>query len=336
MVGGRHTLGMRRLDIAGSCTWIDIPNGDRAALERTVDELGAGHEIIDHVTRDEVNPAVREFDGGLLVVVHGIATELDHISSLELDCLLIGDTLVTFHREPVLGVDWVWERIESADESISDPAGILANIYEIVTRRFIPVIESLEALADSVSVQALDPGPAVLAEIQSLLRDEIALRQALRSQRLVLEQLTLPTGPLGSSHPKLSGALHLHATLIDDLFTSRTILGDALNAYRGAIADRTAETTRVLTIYAALVLPLSLVAGIWGMNVAGLPLADSPRGFVIVGVAMAIVAAVSWIVFRRSGIVSASVSRRALNTATRLGKAVLTPVDVVMGRRRDG
>jgi magnesium transporter len=325
------------MDIDGpeACTWIDIQDGSRSDLVSVVEELDAGHEVIDIVCRDDVNPAVREFSGGLLVVIHGIATESDHISTLELDCLLIGHTLVTFHRVPIVGIDWVWDRLEAEAEPMAGPVDVLASIYEIVTRRFIPVIESLEAFADTVSVQALDPGPGVLAEIQSLLRDEIALRQALRSQRLVLEQLTVPTGPVTSAHPHLRAALHLHATLIDDLFVARTILGDALNAYRGAIADRTAETTRVLTIYAALVLPLSLVAGIWGMNVTGLPLADSPRGFAVVGAAMAVVATFSWFVFRRSGIISTSVSRGALNTATRLGKAVLTPVDVVMRWRRD-
>lgn len=317
------------------CTWIDIADGNRTDLIAVFDDLGAGHEVTDVVCRDEVNPAVREFEGGALVVVHGVTTDLDHVTTLELDCLLIGDTIVTFHKVPLMGIDWVWDRLDAEPDSIGGPADVLGAVYDIVTRRYIPVVESLEALADTVSVQALDPGPEVLAEIQSLLRDEIALRQALRSQRLVLEQLTVPTSPVPGVHPKLRAALHLHATLIDDLFTARTILGDALNAYRGAIADRTAETTRVLTIYAALILPLSLVAGVWGMNVSGLPLADSPRGFVIVGVVMGVMGAISWFVFRRSGIVSTSVSRGALNTATRLGKAVLTPVDVVMGWRRD-
>lgn len=336
----RHNPEMRTIEVesesAAPLHWIDIADGRQEDLARAVARMGANPDLVEVVGSADDSPVVRELAEGLLVVMHGITIDATgRVRTNELDCLIGDRWIITFRNERHPGLEWLWESVESGATAITDPTDVLVGLYETLTRRFIPVVEELETYADEASLRAMVAEPGVLAELQSLLRDEIVVRQALRAQRIVLEQLTVPgTAVPEATRPQLAGVLHLHAALIDDLITARTILSDALAAYRGAIADQTAETTKVLTIYAALVLPLSLVAGIWGMNLEGLPFAGEQDGLVGVLAVMAVVAAVSWFLFRRYGIVSASVRRGAVQTATRLAKAVLLPMDVVMGLRR--
>ena len=52
---------------------------------------------------------------------------------------------------------------------------------------------------------------------------------------------------------------------------ARMLLGSTLETYRGTVAERMNEVMKVLTVYAAILLPLSLIAGIYGMNFVNMP-----------------------------------------------------------------
>ena len=81
------------------------------------------------------------------------------------------------------------------------------------------------------------------------------------------------------------------------------MLTDVLDIYRGAAAERTASITTVLTIYAAILLPLGAIAGVFGMNHQNLPGIDKDWGFWVVIAVMGALAVGSWIGFARAGYV---------------------------------
>ena len=85
------------------------------------------------------------------------------------------------------------------------------------------------------------------------------------------------------------------------LETARAALAEILDAYRGAEARKATDVTMVLTVYAAIMLPLSLIAGFFGMNFADLPGVTSSWGWIAVTALMAGVAAVSLGVFVAAG-----------------------------------
>ena len=80
------------------------------------------------------------------------------------------------------------------------------------------------------------------------------------------------------------------------------LLTDTLDTYHGASAERQASAATILTVYAAILLPLSLITSWYGMNMS-LPGADRSWGWVAVTVGMVVLAVGSWIVFLRAGLV---------------------------------
>ena len=63
------------------------------------------------------------------------------------------------------------------------------------------------------------------------------------------------------------------------LDASRALLSGVGETYRGVVAERTNEVMKVLTVFSAILLPLALITGIWGMNFFDLPWAESRWGF---------------------------------------------------------
>ena len=103
----------------------------------------------------------------------------------------------------------------------------------------------------------------------------------------------------------------LRPAAAQNLDAARGSLAEILDAYRGAEARQATDVTKVLTIYAAIMLPLSLVAGFFGMNFTNLPGVSAERGWVIVTAAMALVAVLSLGIFIALGWMKRPSGRRA-------------------------
>jgi Mg2+ and Co2+ transporter CorA len=96
-----------------------------------------------------------------------------------------------------------------------------------------------------------------------------------------------------------------HQRSLQALEAGRALLGFVLETYRGAVAEQTNEIMRVLTVFSAIMLPLTLIAGLWGMNFVEIPGDDNPWGFRgLVGL-MAIGAISLWLYFSRRGFIGA-------------------------------
>lgn len=317
-------------------TWVDLRSADGdEVLEQALAGVGADATAGDLLARPHSLPTMREVGDACLFVLHGVtADEAGRIGTIELDCLLGDDWVVTYSPVDPPGLDYLWRSWTEGqgDDVPHDSADVVAGLYDVGVRRYVPVVQALTQAGDELALEAIQGGRHIIGDVQPLLVTEVRLRSALRAQRVVVEELLMRTQDEQRSL-RLIAVRDLHTMLIEELALARTILTDALDAYRGAVADKTAEITRLLTIYAALVLPLSLVAGVWGMNVAGLPFESWDNGFVGVLAVMGVVAALSWLAFQRYGFVSVRLARTSLRTAGRLVGAALLPVErVILGR----
>ncbi len=116
------------------------------------------------------------------------------------------------------------------------------------------------------------------------------------------------------------------------LEAGRALLNSVIETYRGAVADQTNEIVRVLTVFSAIILPLTLIAGLWGMNFVEIPGAELEWGFWgLVGL-MAVLVIGVWIYFSRRGFIGAP-RLRELPRSVGLGLYTIgtAPIRVVAG-----
>ena len=174
--------------------------------------------------------------------------------------------------------------------------------------------------------RALLADPDFLVEITAVRSDLAALRRAVHPQREALDVLRHSTSPLVSDggRRRFSDVFDTALRASQGVDGARAALAETLDAYRGAEARQATEVTKVLTVYAAIMLPLSLVAGFFGMNFVELPLLSSPAGWLIVTGFMAFIAVASVGVFvslgwtrRLSGRTAGAVLGRGLVEAAR-------------------
>ena len=307
--------------------WIDITAGpeDWDELADLAEDLGLDGLAVRDAVEDIDLPKVDDFGSFVQVVLHALGD--DRIETIEIDCFLSERRLTTIRDRRSRSVDALWDGVTQRPELASGgPDEALARLADIVSRRLVSVLDVFGNRNEELIQLALRADPDFLPEIIAVRADLAELRRAVHPQREALDTLRYTTSPLltDMGRRRFSDVFDTASRAAANLDGARTALGETLDAYRGAEARQATEVTKVLTVYAAIMLPLSLVAGFFGMNFVNLPLIGSRTGWLLVTGFMGLVVLVSLGVFvsvgwtrRPSGRTAGSVLGRGLVEAAR-------------------
>jgi len=238
------------------------------------------------------------------VVLHTMAFEDDRITTVAYHAFVQERRLVTFRSGPVYAIDVTQHQVADGHlQPIRSPLELLARIAVASSGRFQELIESLDDRIEDLEDRAMQADASVIGEAQALRRDVIVLRRAFGPQRDLLSSLVRDESIPATARRTLDDAYDHHFRFVESLDAARALLGSVQDTHRGAIAERTNEVMKVLTVFSATMLPLTLIAGIWGMNLAGLPGSSDPTAFRWLLGSMVAIVVVLWVYFVRRGFV---------------------------------
>ncbi len=287
--------------------WVDTVAPDRETLEVIGSHFGVDELAVDDVFDMELLPKLDDYGDHLYVVLHALIP-LDHrVDTSEIDIIVTPQALITVHDGDLVGVEDLWLSVQRSrdPEGELDPSPLLGHLAEVVGRRFLEVIVELDRRLEDLADRALLADAGVLAEVQVLRREASTIRTMVQPQRQVLRALvTINTSLVTrAGRGRIRDAAEVHDQLVEGVETARALLSDVLDTYRGAAGEKLAEITTVLTVYAAILLPLSLITGWFGMNHFDLPLIDQRYGWLVVSAGMVAFAVAQWMYFVRRGFV---------------------------------
>lgn len=295
--------------VPDTIVWVDLETPcqeDLDALSEIIPlDAGARADCLQGAQR----PRVDEFEECLFLVLYGMrgtgVDEADDIQPRKLAAFFSPRYLVTVHR---VGLPSVAEEMERARRV---PAQYLADgpddvLYRIVHRmvdRFLNVAEWYETVIEVLEDRSLadDVDRELLSEASDLRRAILEMRHLAVAQRELIRPLA--DGDYDYIAPDLrphfSHVADQLSQLIDRIDSLREQITAVRDNYRTSIASRTNEIMRTLTIFATIMLPMSLVAGIYGMNLPVWPPAEHPGSFWAVLAIMAVIATIMLSFFRR-------------------------------------
>jgi magnesium transporter len=164
-------------------------------------------------------------------------------------------------------------------------------IIDAIVDTYLPVLDHYDDSIDDISDRVLaNPTPADLDRIFETRRNLILLRRVLANTRDMSAHLQRSESPLigRDMWPYLRDVYDHVARNLDTVETLRDLLNGTLDVYLSAVANRTNQVMKVLTVLGTIALPAIVISGIYGMNVKGLPWIESPWGSAIIGGMMAL------------------------------------------------
>src|SRR5258706_2858182 len=250
--------------------WFDI--ADPASPE--LDELAARYKLheleIEDCRHRPQRPKVMEHDDYFFSVLKHLHTSGGTGEALgfdDLDIFLGRGFLISVHYDHKQTIDRIAKR--ATDEQATRLDRIFYFILDEIVDEYLPELDRVAEKTNDVEGSVLaNPSPEMLRDIFSLKRDLIAFRRVASSMRKVVNEL------IRREHVILGDDLdaylrdvydHLVRTL-DMTESYRDVLTGSLHIYLSAVANRTNEVMKVLTVYGTIALPMIIVTGFFGMN----------------------------------------------------------------------
>ncbi|MGE0639888.1 MAG: magnesium/cobalt transporter CorA [Thermoanaerobaculia bacterium] len=304
--GGAELLGEAcQPEIGG---WIDF-DGDREAAEKLLREQSFHPLAIEDTFTLHHQPRIEEYDDHVFVIVRGIDFNDDdpaaHLDTLKLAAFLRRNLLVTVHRNSLRSVKAVWQRVTESGKAL--PGGVVQALWGIcdeIIDLYQPIVDAIGHEIEDLEGEVLDAtGRVQLEKILSLRRRLSVLRRIMLPHRAVFSHLANSRQELFDATASLNfrDTLDNVLRLTDAIDQQRDQLANVKDTYLSVVSQRTNEIMKVLTLFSAVMLPLTFIAGVYGMNFEHMPELGSRFGYPAVLTVMGGIAGGMILWFRRRG-----------------------------------
>lgn len=286
---------------AQSVSWINV---DDVQVPGVVDNFGKilkFHPLmLEDILHTEQRPKYEDYGEYIFIVLKMLDfdTSTNTITIEQLSLVLGEHYLISFQERPGDAFGHLRERIRKDSSRIrKSPTDYTAYaLMDAVVDRYFDVLEHIGNKIEFLeALLAKQPKTDTLRNIHKLRRELIFLRKSVWPLRDVVASMQRAESPLIHESTELYlRDLHDHVIRVtDSIDTHRDMLSSMQDVYLSSISNRTNDIMKVLTLFSSIFLPLTLLAGIFGMNFRNFPGLDWTYGLhatvllmVVVGVSM--------------------------------------------------
>jgi magnesium transporter len=252
--------------------WIDMMETDPSKCEPLLLETFGFHPLaVEDALKETHVPKIDDWDNYLYVVLNSVFFETDdELSSNEIDIFLGKNYLVTYHESFVPSIELLWERCQQDGRLMRrGSTRLMYRLMDQVVENALPLIEEL-----GVSLARLEedifqsPSPSRLEQVLSLKRSVLQIWRVISPQREVLFKLARDDYPIIDPSLRIYFRdVYDHLVRLDDINQSiREQVDSTIDLYQSTVSNRMSEVMKTLTIITTLFMPLSFLAGFFGMN----------------------------------------------------------------------
>ncbi len=282
--------------------WVHIDVNDEPSRHWLRGESGLAESTVDALLADETRPRSQISDAGSLVVLRGVNTNPgdNPEDMVSVRMWIEANRIVSTRRRQLLSVQDVRAALDEGTGPVSSGA-FLANLIGRLADRIGAFVDTIEDRIEEAEEHGFSDDPSSRRHVISGLRRQIAsVRRFLAPQRDALDRLyRQPGGLLSNSEAnELREEADRVTRYLEDIDLARERLVVMQEEFIAQQAQEQNSRMYVLSVVAAIFLPLTFVTGLLGMNVGGLPGLESPYGFVVSVVTMVVSAAALLLFFR--------------------------------------
>jgi magnesium transporter len=260
-------------------TWVNVTGIHEIGI---IEAFGKAFDIHPLVLEDIVHtgqrPKMEDLGERLYVVLKMLKREQDEDDfEAEQVSLIIGSNFVlSFQEEGGDVFHSVRERIRQGKGRIRKSGSdyLAYTLIDAIVDNYFPVLEHMGERIEALQEEVLEePDPASLKTIQDTKREMIFLRKSVWPLRETVSGLIRAESPLISENvrPYLSDVYDHTIQIIDTIESYRDTVSGTLDIYLSSLSNKMNEVMKVLTIIATIFIPLTFIAGVYGMNFKYMP-----------------------------------------------------------------
>lgn len=279
--------------------WVILEESSPNEIQSILGDVFHFHPLTieDCINAGYQTPKIDDFGDYLFLIAHAIQpfAEIKEETVMELDIFLGANYLVTLSPDPKMPpVDKTWALLEKDQRIHQGGSDFLCHaILDILVDDYMPLLDRMEDEIELLEDQVLaKPKGETLERILALKHSIMVLRHIIWPQREVINRLSRDEFPEIDAKSRIYFRdIYDHIIRIQEMSENiRDIVSGSLDIYLNSTSLRLNEIMKALTIVSTIFLPLSFVAGNYGMNFKFMPELNWPLGYVMVlGIYLSIV-----------------------------------------------
>lgn len=232
----------------------------------------AAEDVLNVTQRPKIEP----YDDHFFIVIRMLMLVNDQLSNEQVSMFFYSDTLITFQERK--GDVWepIRKRINNENSRLrnNDASYLLYALLDAVVDHSFPILERYNDILEEIESNImLNPKPRIQQRIHAIKRELSILRRVVWPLRDMINALYRDEHMFFSDTIKtyLRDVYDHAVQVIDIIETHREMTGGLNDLYMSAVSNRMNETMKVLTLMASFFIPITFLAGVYGMNFEHIP-----------------------------------------------------------------
>jgi magnesium transporter len=257
--------------------WLDLQDPQDADIALLRDEFQFHPLAIEDATRHHERPKVEAYEGYYFIVFYCMSYDQAHnrLYTQAMNLFIGANYLVSVHQGVIGAIDDTIKRWRTNEEQFgSDVAVLLYELLDAIVDDYFPVIDQLAERVEDIEEQIFARfSENALQDVFALKRDLLVARRIVAPERDVLNVLIRREVPIfeRSTILYLQDVYDHIVRITDSIDTYRDLLSSALDAFLSVQSNQLNQIVKVLTIASIILMSVTLVAGIYGMNFEFMP-----------------------------------------------------------------
>lgn len=300
--------------------WVDIKGLNSAELFNVFsDELKIHKLVLEDITRTYHRPKFEEYDGYNFAISRMLSIAADEgLENEQVSFIQTKQVLYTFQETYEDCLDAVRNRLKAGKGNIriAGTGYLMYALMDMIVDSYFSILNKWNEDMDAVEDRLLSsPNKSAMYEMQLIKRNLIALRRVVWPERDKMNDILRTESSLITDQTKMfiKDAYDHCVQLMDMVESMKEIATSNVDMYLSIISNRMNEIMKVLTIISSIFIPLTFIAGIYGMNFAkqdpvtgkimpaNMPELYWPHGYEYTMLIMALIAIIQIIFFWRKG-----------------------------------
>ncbi|MGM0499630.1 MAG: magnesium/cobalt transporter CorA [Bacillota bacterium] len=287
-------------------SWINITGIHDVELVKDIGRLINLHPLtLEDITNTRQRPKKEEFDNYIITILDMLSYEGEYIKSEQVSLILLENAVITFQEAHGDDFNPVRIRIEENKGQIRKKKAdyLFYALLDSIVDNYFHILERNEEVLEELDdlVVAAKTGPDTLENIQDLKQEIVFLRKTIWPLNTIFGNLYRVESPLLSKETDyyLRDVYDHIGQLMDEIDVSRDMLSSMLDIYLSNKSNKMNEVMQFLTVISTIFIPLTFIAGVYGMNFRYMPELDHQIAYPAIMFLMLVIAIIQLIYFRR-------------------------------------
>lgn len=279
-----------------STTWINFNGLNNVNAIKTIGKHYQLHPLIlEDIANIHQRPKIDEYTNCIFVVFKMLYYDTNQKLIAEHVSLVLGkDYVISFQESDGDVFDTIRDRIRQNKGIIHNHGAdyLLYTLMDAVVDNYFLIIETLGEKIESIEDQLFkNPDNSLIQEIQNLKREALKIRRSIFPLREVVSKLEKASNDLiqSKTHNYIRDLYDHTIQVIETIEIYRDMLWGLMDMYMSSVSNKMNEVMKVLTIISTIFIPLTFIAGIYGMNFKTMPELDYQYGYLILWVVMILI-----------------------------------------------